>query len=43
MDVYLTGERPHDEEGKRGALNQLKEQDLQDILAYLTSIQSVAP
>jgi cytochrome c553 len=43
MDVYLTGERPHDEDGKRGVLNPLKEQDMQDILAYLTSIQSVAP
>ena len=43
MDVYLASERPHDEEGKRGVLNLLKEQDMQDILAYLTSIQSVAP
>lgn len=43
MDAFLAGERPHDEEGKRGVLNQLKEQDMQDILAYLTSIQSVAP
>ena len=43
MDAYLAGERLHDEEGKRGVLSQLKEQDLQDILAYLTSIQSVAP
>ena len=43
MDVYLAGERLHDEEGKQGVLKQLKEQDIQDILAYLTSIQSVAP
>lgn len=43
MDVYLAGERLHDEEGKRGVLAPLKEQDIQDILAYLTSIQSVAP
>lgn len=43
MDAYVAGERLHDEEGKRGVLNPLKEQDIQDILAYLTSIQSVAP
>jgi len=39
MDKYLKGERPHDDEGVTGILNTLKEQDLQDILAYLTSIQ----
>ncbi len=38
-DSYLKGERPHDEEGVTGTLNTLKEQDIQDILAYLTSIQ----
>lgn len=39
MDAYLKGERPHDENGPKGVLNTLKEKDLQDIIAYLTSIQ----
>jgi cytochrome c553 len=39
MDSYLKGERPHDEDGPTGILNTLKEKDIQDILAYLTSIQ----
>ena len=39
MDLYVKGERPHDEEGVGGVLNALKEQGLQDSLAYLTSIQ----
>jgi len=39
MDKYVKGERPHDEEGVGGLLNTLKEEDMQDILAYLTSIQ----
>jgi len=38
-DLYIKGDRPHDEEGVVGVLNTLKEQDIQDILAYLTSIQ----
>ena len=38
-DLYLKGDRPHDEEGVVGVLNTLKEQDIQDILAYITSIQ----
>ncbi|WP_153147264.1 c-type cytochrome [Dechloromonas sp. H13] len=38
-DLYLKGDRPHDAEGVVGVLNTLKEQDIQDILAYLTSIQ----
>ena len=33
VDLYLKGDRPHDEEGTVGVLN------IQDILAYLTSIQ----
>lgn len=41
VDAYLKGERPHDEKGRGGVLNLLKEQDIQDILAYLTSIQAV--
>lgn len=39
MEKYVAGERPHDEEGIGGLLNTLKTQDMQDILAYLTSIQ----
>ena len=39
MEKYVKGERPHDEEGVGGLLNALKEEDMQDILAYLTSIQ----
>ena len=39
-DAYVKGERPHDEEGTTGILNKLSEKDIQDILAYLTSIQN---
>lgn len=39
IDSYLKGERPHDEDGPKGILNTLKEKDIQDILAYLTSLQ----
>jgi cytochrome c553 len=39
VDLYLKGDRPHDEEGLEGRLNALKASDIQDILAYLTSIQ----
>ena len=39
VDLYLKGDRPHDGEGTTGVLNGLKEQDIQDVLAYLTSIQ----
>ena len=43
MDAFIKGERSHDEEELVGILNQFKEQDLQDILAYLTSIQASQP
>lgn len=39
VDLFLKGDRPHDEEGMVGVLNALKESDIQDILAYVTSIQ----
>lgn len=39
VGLYLKGDRPHDEEGTVGRLNELTENDIQDILAYLTSIQ----
>lgn len=42
IDLYLKGDRPHDEDGTVGRLNGLKPQDIQDILAYLTSIQDIA-
>ena len=40
MTAYRQGERPHDEEGVVGALNPLQASDLQDILAYLTTLQT---
>jgi len=41
MKAFLNAERPHDEESaKEGVLYGLKEQDLQDVLAYLTTLQS---
>jgi len=36
---YLNAERPHDEDDSRGILAELKDTDIRDILAYLTSIQ----
>lgn len=36
---YINGERPHDEENSRGILAELKDTDIRDIMAYLTSIQ----
>lgn len=43
IDAYLKAERPHDEEGAReGVLYTLKPDDIQDVLAYLTSIQEAA-
>ena len=39
VDLYLKGDRPHDEEGTVGLLNQLKPEEIQNVLAYLTSIQ----
>lgn len=40
VDAYRAGERPHDEEeAKEGSLMDLGDKDIQDILAYLTSIQ----
>jgi cytochrome c553 len=41
VDLYLKGDRPHDEDGTVGVLNTLKARDIQDILAYLTTIQEV--
>jgi cytochrome c553 len=39
VDLYLKGDRPHDDEGTRGVLNDLKAKDIDDVLAYLTTIQ----
>lgn len=38
---YLKGERPHDDDESRGVLAELKAQDIQDVLAWLTSVQQV--
>jgi cytochrome c553 len=40
MHAYRQGERPHDEEGMTGALTPLNASDLQDLLAYLTTLQA---
>lgn len=39
VDLYLKGDRPHDEEGLGGVLNALKPTEIQDVLAYLTTLQ----
>lgn len=39
VDLYLKGDRPHDEEGTTGVLNTLEATQIRDILAYLTAIQ----
>jgi cytochrome c553 len=39
VDLYLKGDRPHDEEGMTGVLNRLNPTEIQDILAYLTTLQ----
>ena len=43
MDAFVRGERSHDDDEAPGILSQLKEQDLQDLLAYLTLIQVTQP
>ncbi|MFO1399758.1 MAG: c-type cytochrome [Steroidobacteraceae bacterium] len=43
MDIYIKGERAHDEDDGPGILVQLKASDIQDILAYLTELQHAAP
>jgi len=40
---FIKGERAHDEVETRGILNELKASDLQDVLAYLTLIQTEQP
>jgi len=41
MKAFLNAERPHDEESaKEGVLYGLQAQDLQDILAYITTLQN---
>ncbi len=39
MNSYRQGERTHDEDGPKAALSPLQASDLQDILAYLTTLQ----
>lgn len=43
MNAFVKGERSHDEVEMRGILNTLKASDLQDVLAYLTLIQTEQP
>jgi cytochrome c553 len=38
-DAFVRKERPHDEEGPGGILNKLSDKDIQDILAYVTTLQ----
>ena len=40
ISSYVKGERPHEGESSRDILTVLKDTDIRDILAYLTSIQS---
>jgi len=42
VDLFVGGDRPHDLEEKGGLLNELKAQDVQDVLAYLTTLQGSA-
>src|SRR5574343_731318 len=42
VELYLKGDRPHDDEGTKGVLNDLKPQDIDDVLAYLTTLQESA-
>jgi cytochrome c553 len=39
IDKYLKNERPHDDVEVGGVLTTLKDEEVQDVLAYLTSIQ----
>ncbi len=40
--AYLRAERPHDEDSaKEGVLYSLKAQDIQDVMAYLTTLQNM--
>ncbi|MDR2187413.1 MAG: c-type cytochrome [Azonexus sp.] len=43
IDHYLKGDRPHDEEGVVGVLNALDAAQIQNILAYLTTLQDEEP
>lgn len=40
IELFLKGDRPHDEVELKGILNRLQPQELQDLLAYLTLIQN---
>lgn len=42
VELYLKGDRPHDEETTTGRLNALNETEIRDILAYLTTLQGSA-
>lgn len=42
VELFVKGDRPHDEVELKGILNTLSESQVQDILAYLTLIQNPA-
>ncbi len=42
VDAFIKKERPHEEVDPGGILNQLTQQTLQDIIAYITSLQDAA-
>lgn len=42
IDAYRRGERPHEEEtSTEGVLFQISENEIRDILAYLTTLQKI--
>jgi cytochrome c553 len=43
MEIYIKGERTHDEGDVGGVLDKLKPKDLQDFLAYMTYLQGGEP
>jgi cytochrome c553 len=43
MDHFIKGDRTHDDDEGKGILAKLKAKDLDDVLAYITRLQGVAP
>jgi len=41
VDLFRKGDRPHDEETVGGLLNALDEKQIQDVLAYLSSLREI--
>lgn len=40
IDAYMKGERPHDDDDEIGVLATYSEQDINDVLAYITRLQA---